>query len=96
MLQHYQVGDGPLWVIHIVVGTPWFITQTDSVGCLLRCCRWVSINIQNKNNNKNKLLHKLCIMVEMMAMMTTSAGAGRGEMTPAWRVKKMCSVSSSW
>lgn len=32
----------------------------------------------------------------MMAMMATSAGAGRGEMTLAWRVKKMCSVSSSW
>lgn len=27
-------------------------------------------------------------MVEMMAMMATSAGAGRGEMTLAWRVKK--------
>lgn len=45
-----------------MVGTPWFITQTDSVGCLLRCCRWVSkkhIKTQN-DNNKRKLLHKLC------------------------------------
>lgn len=52
MLLHYQVGDGPLLVIHIVVGTPWFITQTDSVGCLLRFCRWVSINILKKEQQK--------------------------------------------
>lgn len=54
MLQDYQVGDGPLWVIHIVVGTPWFITQTDSAGCLLRCCRWGSKKHMKQNNNNKK------------------------------------------
>lgn len=54
MLQDYQVGDGPLWVIHIVVGTPWFITQTDSAGCLLRCCRWGSKKHMTQNNNNKK------------------------------------------
>lgn len=66
MLQDYQVGDGPLWVIHIVVGTPWFITQTDSAGCLLRCCRWGSKKHMKQNNNeKGKLLHKFCGRVDM-------------------------------
>lgn len=54
MLQDYQVGDGPLWVIHIVVGTPWFITQTDSAGCLLRCCRWGSKKHMKQNSNNKK------------------------------------------
>lgn len=74
MLQDYQVGDGPLWVIHIVVGTPWFITQTDSAGCLLRCCRWGSKKHmkQNNNNKKSKLLHKLCRLVDMAVGMDTS------------------------
>lgn len=74
MLQDYQVGDGPLWVIHIVVGTPWFITQTDSAGCLLRCCRWGSKkHMKQKNNNKKrKLLHKLCRLVDMAVGMDTS------------------------
>lgn len=59
MLQDDQVGDGPLWVTHIVVGTPWFITQTDSAGCLLRCCRWGSKKHtkQNSNNKKRELSH---------------------------------------
>lgn len=73
MLQDYQVGDGPLWVIHIVVGTPWFITQTDSAGCLLRCCRWGSKKHMKQNDNKkSKLLHKLCRLVDMAVGMDTS------------------------
>lgn len=97
MLQDYQVGDGPLWVIHIVVGTPWFITQTDSAGCLLRGCRWGSKKHmkQNDNDKKRKSLHKWCRTVDMAVGMDTSGGAARGE---GWglarRVTGMCSVRS--
>lgn len=57
-LQHYQVGEVALWLTHIVVGTPWFITHTDSVGCLLRLTRWASKKTHEEKttttNNKEK------------------------------------------
>lgn len=43
---------------HIVVGTPWFITHTDSVGCLLRLTRLASKKHIKKRKQQQQTTRK--------------------------------------
>ena len=63
---YYQVGgwccgEGVLlWARHIVVGTPWFITQTESDAAgLLRGCRWVVSTNTSKTKQHRQLLQQM-------------------------------------
>lgn len=69
-----------LWLTHIVVGTPWFITHTDSVGCLLRLPRWVS-----KKNTKRKQQQQTTRKIILIHQTNSTETWGRGADGECWR-----------
>lgn len=91
--QNQEEGGGVFWAMHTVVGTPRFMTHTESAGCLCWTCREASTKMKKKRDNRRVITQTQREQRRVKrddVQMEGSGGEGRDERRPEDDVNAVC------